>query len=318
MARGSVYERAWRVRCSFKQATLVVCACNLLMVVCLSQWLLVAYYVPAAELASLVYVRQADGTLLPTVLDAQEQLNIAREANRARVAAKPVRLIERVKEIRQEALLQVISASTKTTLKQTEISKRITGLRFQGLDKWRKEKLKQAQSREAALLKTEPPSQEKDKVPVDEEVMAEDEVNVLDQSEGSGILQDGAEIEDGIIPGRVVPEVCHAEAHTDYGGIAVRWGPTHHVESAADCCEACLKQARTAKSGEKKCNIWVFCPAEGGCFSPDVYEHKHQECWLKQAVEPELNFKGHYDEEYRRLHPTAPRIVPWVSGVIQS
>lgn len=159
--------------------------------------------------------------------------------------------------------------------------------------------------------------------------------------------------EDGIIPGRLVPEVCHAEAHTDYGGIAVRWGPTHHVESAADCCEACLKQARSAKRGEKKCNIWVFCPAEGGCFSPDVYEHKHQECWLKQvstlkfrlvekigfscvyvflitstraktwvchnvqAVEPELNFKGHYDEEYRRLHPTAPRIVPWVSGVVQ-
>jgi hypothetical protein len=119
------------------------------------------------------------------------------------------------------------------------------------------------------------------------------------------------------------------------------------VESAADCCEACLRQARTAKSGEKKCNIWVFCPAEGGCFSPDVYEHKHQECWLKQAsttkfhpislfmfsltlesrpecvmvmqaVEPELNFKGHYDEEYRRVHPTAPRIVPWVSGVLQS
>lgn len=90
--------------------------------------------------------------------------------------------------------------------------------------------------------------------------------------------------EDGIIPGRLVPEVCHAEAHTDYGGIAVRWGLTHHVESAADCCEACLKQARTAKSGEKKCNIWVFCPAEGGCFSPDVYEHKHQECWLKQVI----------------------------------
>jgi hypothetical protein len=37
-----------------------------------------------------------------------------------------------VKEIRQEALLQVISASAKTTQKQTEISKRITGLRFQG------------------------------------------------------------------------------------------------------------------------------------------------------------------------------------------
>lgn len=94
--------------------------------------------------------------------------------------------------------------------------------------------------------------------------------------------------EDGIIPGRLVPEICHAEAHTDYGGTAVRWGPHHHVESAADCCEACLKQARTAKSGEKRCNVWVFCPAEGGCFSPDIYEHKHQECWLKQVPYPPI------------------------------
>lgn len=55
MARG-----ASRVRCSFKQATLLVCGCNLLMAVCISQWLLVRYYVPATELP-LLYIRQADG-----------------------------------------------------------------------------------------------------------------------------------------------------------------------------------------------------------------------------------------------------------------
>ena len=103
------------------------------------------------------------------------------------------------------------------------------------------------------------------------------------------ILLNGS-AEDGIIPGRIVPDECHAEAHTDYGGVAVRWGLTHHVESAADCCEACLKQARTAKSEETKCNIWVFCPAEGGCFSPDIYEHKHQECWLKQVSTGKISF----------------------------
>jgi len=32
------------------------------------------------------------------------------------------------------------------------------------------------------------------KVPVEEEVMPDEVVNVLDQSEGSGILRDGAEI----------------------------------------------------------------------------------------------------------------------------
>ncbi|PWZ27481.1 Pectin acetylesterase 9 [Zea mays] len=37
-----------------------------------------------------------------------------------------------------------------------------------------------------------------------------------------------------------------------------------------------------ARPGALKCNIWVYCPSEYGCYSPDKYEHKHQECWLKQ------------------------------------
>jgi hypothetical protein len=123
--------------------------------------------------------------------------------------------------------------------------------------------------------------------------------------------------EDGIIPGRPLPEECRAEAHTDYDGAAVRWGLTYHVESAADCCQACLDHAHSAEGVGKKCNVWVYCPSEDGCYSPDIYEHKHQECWLKQADEPKLNFKGRYDEEYRNQHPTAPVIVPWVSGVIR-
>lgn len=84
-----------------------------------------------------------------------------------------------------------------------------------------------------------------------------------------------------VLAGRPVPAVCNAELHTDYGGAAVRWGLTHHKESAADCCQACLDQASRAKPGEMRCNIWVYCPSEFGCFSPDIYEHKHQECWLK-------------------------------------
>lgn len=84
-----------------------------------------------------------------------------------------------------------------------------------------------------------------------------------------------------ILAGRQLPPECHTELHTDYGGAAVRWGLTHHKESAYDCCEACLSNAKNAKEGEKRCNIWVYCPSEGGCYSPDKYEHKHQECWLK-------------------------------------
>lgn len=94
-----------------------------------------------------------------------------------------------------------------------------------------------------------------------------------------------------------MPPECHAELHTDYGGAAVRWGLTHHKESAADCCQACLDQAKTAKPGEKKCNIWVYCPSEYGCYSPDIYEHKHQECWLKQVL-PFTEFKNAYNVLY--------------------
>lgn len=86
-----------------------------------------------------------------------------------------------------------------------------------------------------------------------------------------------------IIPGRAIPSECHAEVHTDYSGEAVRWGLTHHVNSAADCCQACLDQAKNATEEQKKCNIWVYCPSEGGCHSPDKYLHKNHECWLKQV-----------------------------------
>ena len=35
-----------------------------------------------------------------------------------------------------------------------------------------------------------------------------------------------------------------------------------------------------------------------------------------QSEKPSLNFKDRYSEAYRNSHPTAPVIVPWVSGVV--
>lgn len=87
--------------------------------------------------------------------------------------------------------------------------------------------------------------------------------------------------EEDVLPGRPLPPECHAELHTDYDGAAVRWGLTHHKESAADCCQACMDQAKRARPGQLKCNVWVYCPSDTGCYSPDIYEHKNQECWLK-------------------------------------
>ncbi|PWZ15007.1 Pectin acetylesterase 9 [Zea mays] len=98
-----------------------------------------------------------------------------------------------------------------------------------------------------------------------------------------------------IIPGPPLPPECNTELHTDYGGTAVRWGLTHHKESAADCCQACIDQAKMARPGALKCNIWVYCLSEYGCYSPDKYEHKHQECWLKQLVIDQYSF-WHLDQ----------------------
>ncbi|KAL7175714.1 hypothetical protein ACSBR2_029326 [Camellia fascicularis] len=122
--------------------------------------------------------------------------------------------------------------------------------------------------------------------------------------------------DDEILAGRQLPPECHPELHTDYDGAAVRWGLTHHKESAYDCCQACLDHSKRARPGEKKCNIWVYCPSETGCYSPDIYEHKHMECWLKYAEKPRVNFKDKYSESYRNSHPNVPVIVPWVSGVV--
>ncbi|KAH9542389.1 hypothetical protein CY35_13G003000 [Sphagnum magellanicum] len=279
-----------RMRCSFKRATAVVCGGNLVVLLYLLHSLLVPLYIrPGASHSSIVLIRQ-NGTLMPTVMKyTQAQLYRIKEANKARQAAQPLKLIERVKELQQESQVVAMDSSA-------ENAAAVLSHHF-------KEKLYFDHFQE--------------EVPFVDEVALVEASNTFIEEEGSGLLPSRSEIEDGIIPGRPLPEECHAEAHTDYDGAAVRWGLTHHVDSAADCCQACLDQARSAEGDSKKCNVWVYCPSEEGCFSPDIYEHKHQECWLKQSDEPKLNFKGRYDEEYRNDHPNAPIVVPWVAGVIQ-
>ena len=41
-------------------------------------------------------------------------------------------------------------------------------------------------------------------------------------------------------------------------------------------------------------------------------------CYPLQANHPKLNFKDKYSESYRDAHPTAPVVVPWMSGVISA
>lgn len=228
----------------------------------------------------------------------KDELERIEDSNRLRRELLPVHLIERVKEIQEETELQIRMTAELNLARQrvaSELANRLREL-----------KLSNGQA-------TQNGGGEKG---VNARVQFLGEGTPQDLKRSNGESTQKVDMEHEIIPGRAIPSECHAEVHTDYSGEAVRWGLTHHVNSAADCCQACLDQAKNATEEQKKCNIWVYCPSEGGCHSPDKYLHKNHECWLKQADEPQINFKGHYDEEYRQQHPTAPSIVPWVSGVV--
>jgi hypothetical protein len=101
-----------RMRCSFKQATAVVCGGNIVVVLYLLHSLLVPLYIrPGASHSSIVLIRQ-NGTLLPTVMKyTQAQLYRIKEANKARQAAQPLKLIERVKELQQESQVVAMDGS---------------------------------------------------------------------------------------------------------------------------------------------------------------------------------------------------------------
>ncbi|KAH9314145.1 hypothetical protein KI387_022772, partial [Taxus chinensis] len=281
------------------------------------------------------YLRFDRFMIEPVLKYTEDELKRMQDAVRVRQASEPLDLIRRVQEIKEEAYRENVKAKRSQYAKEKlakEVLQRLKELKAsnnsneqQALEEWRKKKLEEAKKHEATKYGANSTMQSEDTEMV-AKVLESDWGPVLEEAglslpseaseDNSGkLLQDGPETEDGIIPGRTLPTECHAEAHTDYDGIAVRWGLTHHKESAADCCQACLDQAKKAKVGEKKCNVWVYCPSESGCYSPDIYEHKHQECWLKQAVNPKTNFKGRYSEAYRREHPSAPLVVPWVSGI---
>lgn len=254
--------------------------------------------------------------------------------------AIPVDLVKRIQQIQKESSMGVLTDEEMEVLREklaSDLIKRLDELKaagnesqqqYQALQQWRKKKLEEIRIREQKARA------EGAKSELQQEAQAAEGLRHLlvlgwsslledigweepDANEGEEIPTD-SEIDSEIVPGRTPRPECKTEVHTDYDGTAVRWGLTFHVESAADCCQACLDQAKWAKGDQLKCNIWVYCPQEAGCYSPDIYEHRHQECWLKEAKQPRLNFKGKYSLEYRRSHPTAPVVVPWVSGAIGS
>ncbi|XP_074578364.1 uncharacterized protein LOC141834875 [Curcuma longa] len=305
--------------CSFRRITFVICCVNLVASLLVIRWLYTSF---CFSLSS--------GFSSSSLAD---QLKRMEESIRIRRELEPLTLVRAARKLKKE-----FSKEEKRGLKLTqpvkqklahEILHRLEGVdntnvteQQAALSLWRFQKLEDIRkattlnlsisNQEAKMLKralkTNWPS-------LMEEIGLWMPTSVIN-NEHDDKPENEQDIE--IIPGRPMPPECHAELHTDYDGSAVRWGLTHHKESAADCCQACLDQAKRAKPGEMKCNIWVYCPSEFGCYSPDIYEHKHQECWLKQAVKPQLNFKDKYSESYRNDHPNAPIVVPWMSGIVSA
>ncbi|KAH6788542.1 dimethylallyl [Perilla frutescens var. frutescens] len=312
-----------REECSYKRTTLVVCSVNVV----------VALYVLHSLYAS-VYMYSFTDTYAIFKYSAN-QISKMEESNQIRKAAEPTELIQLVSKLNKNFVSERVEELPQH-LKQKLIYEIVDRLRSldaaangtdqqDAVESWRKQKLKEAKKliRGKKLNTTILPEEAgalsralgSDWSELSEEIGLWIPVGIVNKEHDDKPLSE-EEFDEEILPGRKLPPECHAELHTDYDGAAVRWGLTHHKDSAYECCMSCLDQARRAKPGEKKCNIWVYCPSEMGCYSPDIYEHKDGECWLKYSETPKLNFKDRYPESYRDAHTNAPVVVPWVSGVV--
>ncbi|KAL8141140.1 hypothetical protein V2J09_007161 [Rumex salicifolius] len=324
MARLEVGRAKW---CSYKRTTLVICSINIV----------IALYVLRSIYSSLYLYSGSSST--HSVKYTLDQLKKMEESMRIRKASEPLQLIKVVNEIKQEFgpnengielsqhVKQMIRDEILQKLRSLPVSANVS-LQRDAIESWRREKLQEAKSLttgQANITSVIPQDEAETLVQVMESKWPNlvEELGVFIPTEYINKVHDDKpegvdEFEEDPLPGKPVPSECNAVLHTDYGGAAVRWGLTHHKESAAECCQACLDQAKRAKPGEMKCNIWVYCPSETGCYSPDIYEHKNQECWLKYDENPKLSFKDKYSDAYRSTHPTAPLVVPWVSGIVSA
>lgn len=328
MARGEVEWVRGVKSFSYKRIFIGVCCVN----VFLSIFLLRSLY-------SFSFVSSSSSTDQSSTSDGlftDEQIKRVEESIRIRHALEPVELVRLAKKLKKDLKSGKKGFKLSKTVNQKlafEILSRLKGLgafvnlteQREVVELWRVEKIEEIKRLSVAdSTKKSIPSKETNKLKIALELhwkkflegvgfwVPYDVTNTVVDDKPDTV----DELEEEIIPGRPMPPECHTELHTDYAGAAVRWGLTHHTESAAECCQACLDQAKSAKPGDMKCNIWVYCPSEYGCYSPDIYEHKHQECWLKQDEKPRLSYKDKYSDSYRSSHPTAPVVVPWMSGVI--
>lgn len=306
--------------CSYKRTTIIVCSINIIA----------ALYVLNSLYSSLNIFSYYRPNYPDDVRYTEEQTRKMEQSIRTRIYAEPKELVRLVNKLKEEfARERSLNFSQPLKIKLTEqVLDLLKGLnetstvteKREALEHWRRGKLKEIMETTNSTVTDEETKMLRGALESDWDMLLE-YLGVWMPQEIANKEPDGdprgyEDLDDSIIPGRQLPPECNVERHTDYGGVAVRWGLTHHKESAADCCQACIDQAKNAKPGQMKCNIWVYCPSETGCFSPDIYEHRHQECWLKQAEQPKTTFKDKYADWFRNSHPNAPMLVPWVSGVV--
>ncbi|KAJ4966317.1 hypothetical protein NE237_018166 [Protea cynaroides] len=309
--------------CSYKRTTVVICSINVV----------IAFYILHYFYSS-IYI-YSDNSGYNASKFTQYQIKRIEDSIRIRKASEPIELVRLARKIKKEFSREKNVPELSRSVKQLinkEILQKLKGLNAKAslseqrevVESWRQGKLqefKELTLGQTTLNSTIPAEEAKKLLRASDSdwTVLLEEIGLwmpteIIHKEHHYKPESELELEDQFLPGRPIPPECHTEIHTDYGGVAVRWGFFHHTESAADCCQACLDHTIRAKPGELICNIWVYCPSEAGCYSPDIYEHKHQECWLKYAEKPQFDFKDKYSESYRDSHPTAPVIVPWVSG----
>lgn len=291
MARGEWgYQGLWRGKwcCSYKKTTLIICFINIV----------IALYVLRSIYASIYVFSRND---LKVVKYTPDQIRNMEESVRIRRDNEPMALVKLVNGLKQEFSRDESVFELPRAVKLRMIDEILRRLRssdvkgnvsaqIEAVESWRREKLEEAkqlsigrQGINSTILQEEARMLvrvlESDWAALSEEIGLWIPTEIIHKEHGDkpkGVEDE--DLDENVLPGRPPPPECHAELHTDYDGVAVRWGLTHHRDSAADCCQACIEQAKRAKPGQVKCNIWVYCPAETGCHSPDKYEHKYQEC----------------------------------------
>ncbi|KAI5580477.1 hypothetical protein BDE02_08G156400 [Populus trichocarpa] len=135
-------QHSWRLRLSFKNATIVMTVLNIITVLFLLKGFLSS---PSTR----------NNKLAPDSFNSVE-LSYIKESEEMRLALQPWKLIKRIKEIEQEAYAEPETVQHKD-MKQTaavDLSKRLQDIRsvndvssFKALEEWRKRKMERARQR---------------------------------------------------------------------------------------------------------------------------------------------------------------------------